>query len=275
MQDAEGGVAAQLDPAQSPRLEKKTVCFEPLGLDGNSRRAIPYWRNLLAGSTGISPFRPSIPITNRRHYAIHRTVDITSRPRHVTVATLPSAAWALTLARRLRTRDVIFGEVASGRSVDIPGVPDANSIAGPTWQYIPTRVQFDKLTTYHDLLTSVQDQHMASSAHDCMSLDEIVRECTDWDPSGVEWFDTVVHQDVAHVETLEFRGESSSKVKFETVYPYEEPLREWKCQAFHVGETLTLEIVTMESWKEVAGEVLGEVCAALEELVGGDGEIRI
>ncbi|KAK5657192.1 hypothetical protein OQA88_3250 [Cercophora sp. LCS_1] len=236
-------------------------------------RAIPYWRNLLDGSKGISLLRPDIPITNRRHYAIHRTVNIASRPRHVTVATLPSAAWALTLARRLKTRDVIFGEVASGRSVDIPGVPDANSIAGPTWQYIPTRVQFDKIATRHGLLTSVQDQHMASSSYDCMGLDEIVRECTDWDASKVEWFDTVVHQDVVHVETLEFKGE---KARFETVYPYEEPLREWKCQAFHVGETLTLEIVTFESWKGVAGELLDEVCEALEELVTGhDGEVRL
>ena len=133
-------------------------------------------------------------------------------------------------------------------------------------------MQFDKLTTYHDFLTSVQDQHMANWAHDCLGLDEIVKECTDWDPAGVEWSDTVVHQDVAHIETWEFKGE---KAWFETVYPFEEPLRDWKCEAFHVGETLTLEIVTVQSWRGVAGELLGEVCQALGELITGDGVIRL
>ncbi|KAL2127370.1 hypothetical protein VTI74DRAFT_10836 [Chaetomium olivicolor] len=231
-------------------------------------RAIPYWRNLLAGSTGITALKPSTPVSNTRHYAIHRTVDISSRARDVTVATFPTAAWALTLARLVGTNDVVFGEVASGRSVDVPGIPDANSIAGPCWQYVPTRIRFadaaNPLRTGHDLLVAVQHQHMTTSSHDCMGLEEIARHCTDWDPETVTWFDTVVHQDVAHVETLEFLGQ---KARFETVYPFEEPLREWKIQAFHQGETLTLEIVTFESWREHARKLLDDLVGAMEQLV--------
>lgn len=227
--------------------------------------AIPYWRNLLAGSRGISLLRPDTPITNRRHFAIHHPVDISPRSRDVTVATLPSAAWALTLARKLATRDVVFGEVASGRGVDIAGIADANSIAGPCWQYIPTRVRFDEsIRTGHDLLAALQDQHMASAPHSCMGLDEIVRSCIDWDPSEATWFDTVVHQDVAHVETLSFLDQTA---RFETIYPYEEPLREWKIQAFHANETLTIEVITYESWKRHAAVLLDEIVAALEQLV--------
>lgn len=229
-------------------------------------RAIPYWRDLLAGSPGISVLQPHTPVTNRRHFAIHRSVDISARSRDVTVATFPSAAWALTLARLLGSHDVVFGEVASGRSVDVPGVPDANAIAGPCWQYVPTRVRFreDSLRTGHDLLAALQHQHMATSSHDCMGLAEIVRHCTDWDPASVTWFDSVVHQDVAHVETLSFLDR---KARFETIYPYEEPLREWKIQAFHEGETLTLEIVTFESWKEHAARLLDDLAASMEQLV--------
>lgn len=227
-------------------------------------RAIPYWRDLLAGSPGISLLKPPTLVTNRRHFAIHRAVDISTRSRDVTVATLPTAAWALTLARLLGVNDVVFGEVASGRSVDVPGIPDANSITGPCWQYVPTRVRFGNLKTGHDLLAAVQHQHMVTSSHDCMGLTEIVRHCTDWDPKSVTWFDSVVHQDVAHVETLSFLDRNA---RFETIYPYEEPLREWKIQAFHQGETLTLEIVTFESWKEYAVRLLDNLIVSMEQLV--------
>ncbi|KAK0634416.1 hypothetical protein B0T17DRAFT_586252 [Bombardia bombarda] len=232
-------------------------------------RAIPYWRDLLAGSTGITPFRPDTPIVSRRHFAIHRSVDISARSRDVTVATLPSATWALTLARHLGIADVVFGEVASGRSVDVPGVPDANSIAGPCWQYVPTRVRFNDskapIRTGHDLLAALQDQHMTTSSYDSMGLDEIVRDCTDWEPSSTQWFDSVVHQDVAHVEKLSFTGGQTAS--FETIYPFEEPLREWKIQAFRDGETLTLEVITFESWKEEAAGLLDELVVSLEQLV--------
>ncbi|KAK3304805.1 uncharacterized protein B0T15DRAFT_495244 [Chaetomium strumarium] len=252
--------------------------------------AIPYWRNLLAGSPGITLLRPSTPITDRRHFAVHRTVDIAARTRDVTVATFPSAAWALTLARLTGSADVVFGEVASGRSVDVPGIPDANAIAGPCWQYVPTRVRLGSqgaggavtTTTGHDLLAALQHQHMATSSHDCMGLDEIVRCCTDWDPdpdTNAEgqrgrWFDSVVHQDVAHVEELEFGvfkegGGGGTKARMETLYPYEEPLREWKIQAFyHVeSERLTLEVVTFHSWREHAVEILDKLVASMEQLV--------
>jgi hypothetical protein len=230
-------------------------------------RAIPYWRDLLAGSPGISVLKPHTPVTNRRHFAIHRTVDISTRIRDVTVATLPSAAWALTLARLLGVNDVVFGEVASGRGVDVPGIPDANSITGPCWQYAPTRVRFNSnppIRTGHELLVALQHQHMMSASHDCMGLTEIVRHCTDWDPKTVTWFDSVVHQDVAHVEALRFLDLTA---RFETIYPYEEPLREWKIQAFHQGENLTLEIVTFDSWKEHAVRLLDDLVASMEQLV--------
>ncbi|KAK0719022.1 hypothetical protein B0T21DRAFT_295973 [Apiosordaria backusii] len=234
--------------------------------------AITYWRDLLAGAKGVSLLRPDIPITDRRHFAIHKPVNIAARSRDVTVATLPSAAWALTFARLLKVKDVLFGEVASGRNIDIPGIPDANAIAGPCWQYVPTRVKFDSevpIRTGYDLLEALQTQHMMTSSHDCMGLEEIVRNCTDWDPDEVTWFDTVVHQDVAHVETLSFLDR---KARFETIYAYEEPLREWKIQAFHDGDTLTIEVITFESWKEEAVKLLDDVCASLEQLVNRPGE---
>jgi len=254
--------------------------------------AIPYWKDLLDGSEGITPFRVDHkPILSRKHFAIERQVDISSRSRDVTVATLPSAAWALALARRTGRTDVVFGEVASGRGVDIPGVADANSVGGPCWQYVPTRVNFARdarkpIKTGMDLLLAMQEQHMATSAYDSMGLEEIVRECTEWTAPSAEsltegkqgwWFDTVVHQDVAHVEKLSFsknggdEGEKkgAAEAEFETIYPFEEPLREWKVQAFRdvEGNKMVLEVITFESWREEAEQVLSDVVRALEQLV--------
>ncbi|KYK58459.1 peptide synthetase [Drechmeria coniospora] len=215
--------------------------------------SIPYWRDLLAGSA-MTILKPDIPVERSNHFAVQRTVDIYSRPRDITVATLPTAAWALCLARRLSLRDVVFGEVVSGRNIDFP---NAGAVTGPCWQYVPVRVRFDPCWTVLDLLTHIQHQHVASSAHEAIGLGEIMARCTDWDLSTTpDWFDSVVHQDVAHVETLPF---SAASGRLETLYLHEEPLREWKVQAYIDGDEMKLEIVTVDSWGEFAKGLLDEL----------------
>ena len=227
-------------------------------------RSIPqskaYWTDLLAGST-MTILKPDIPVVEKQHFAVERTIDISARPPDVTVATIPTASWALCLARRLAVRDVVFGEVVSGRNVDFP---NADAVTGPCWQYVPVRVRFDEAWTVGGLLAHVQHQHVASSAHEAMALSEIM-DCTTWDRSTTPgWFDSVVHQDVSHVAPPPFR---STKAALETVYPHQEPLREWKIQAYIDGDKLTLEIVTIESWKEYAVDLLADLVAVAESLV--------
>ncbi|KAI0908299.1 peptide synthetase [Ustulina deusta] len=222
-------------------------------------QSVPYWRELLQGSV-LTVLRPSLPLTSKTPAAITRTVDIASRSKDITVATLPTAAWALCLARRLSLRDVVFGEVVSGRNIDLP---NADAVMGPTWQYVPIRVKFDDGWTGGDLLEYVQYQHIASAQHECLGLTEIVRDCTEW-PETVDWFDSVVHQDVYHVEELKF---GPADCRLETVYPHLEPLREWKVQAFVKRDSLTLEIVTFKDWLEVAAELLDELEVIMTTLV--------
>jgi hypothetical protein len=107
-----------------------------------------------------------------------------------------------------------------------------------------------------------------------MGLAEIVENCTDWDPKDVTWFDSVVHQAPAWVESLDFGG---LEARFETLYPHAEPLREWKCQAFvkEGGKSVGIEIVTFEEWSTVGEEVLTEVGEALRRLVGDGVQERI
>ncbi|KAI0114386.1 peptide synthetase [Nemania sp. FL0031] len=227
--------------------------------------SIPYWRELLQGSE-LTRLRPTLPLTSKTPAAITRTVDIAARLKDITIATLPTAAWALCLARRLSLRDIVFGEVVSGRNIDLP---NADSVMGPTWQYVPVRVKFEDGWTGLDLLEYVQYQHIASAQHECMGLTEIVRECTEW-PDTVDWFDSVVHQDVYHVEELTL---GTAECKLETVYPHFEPLREWKMQAFVKGDNMTLEIVTFEDWIGVAAELLDELESIMTALVKRPSEV--
>ncbi|KAI6360453.1 hypothetical protein MCOR25_006738 [Pyricularia grisea] len=244
--------------------------------------SVKYWKDLLAGSAPPTILRPDlgpmtqVPASGRMHFAVDRTIDISAAATNtpgITVATIPTAAWALCLARRRGLTDVLFGEVVSGRGT---GFPSAEKVVGPCWQYIPFRAELAPgVTTGTDLLEAVQEQHAASSAHEGMALSEIAKLCCPaWEQTGekVDWFDTVVHQDVEHVEDLGFSGLGAT---METIYPHQEPLREWKCQAFVAdgGRKLTMEIVTFEAWKEQAVEVLAEVAACVEELVGRPGEV--
>ncbi|USP81666.1 uncharacterized protein yc1106_08940 [Curvularia clavata] len=237
----------------------------------NIPKAIPYWKNLLSGSS-MTVLKPNIPLTHRDPADVYKEFDISSRPANITIGSLPTAAWALVLARRLNLTDLVFGEVVSGRNV---GAPNADRIFGPTWQYIPFRATLAPSWTYLDLLRYVQDQHITSAAYESMGFDEIMRNCTDWDPEKTRWFDTVVHQAPAWVEELPFGN--GVEAKFETLYPHGEPLREWKCQAFvkEGGKKLGIEIVTFQEWIGVAEEVLEEVGQALACLMEGRAEEKI
>lgn len=230
-------------------------------------QSIPYWNSLLQSSE-LTLLRPETPVSQPQHCAVEITVDISSRPTDVTIGTIPTAAWALTLSRHKNTRDVVFGEVVSGRSVDFP----ADNVVGPCWQYVPFRVPFEDSWTSIDLLRFVQDQHTASSAHECLDLGEIADHMPGaWTkppafPASSDddwWFDTVVHQAVTPTTELPV----SERV--ETFYPHQEPLREWKVQAFIAedGKSMTLEIVTFESWKHHAEGLLDELVKSVNVLV--------
>ncbi|ODH51880.1 hypothetical protein GX48_01889 [Paracoccidioides brasiliensis] len=225
----------------------------------NIPKSIQYWRDLLKGAS-MSILRPSTPLESKKSVFICKTFDISSRPKDITIATLPSAAWALCLARRLAVRDVTFGEVVSGRNIDLP---NCDTVMGPTWQYVPVRIKFEPGWTGVDLLNFVQHQHISSTRFEGIGLKEIVKHCTDWSET-VDWFDSVVHQDVEHVESLAFLSANS---RMDTIYPHLEPLREWKIQAFPKGDSLGIEIVTFESWRAEANSILNELGDIISQLL--------
>ncbi|KAK5076780.1 hypothetical protein LTS08_005951 [Lithohypha guttulata] len=214
-----------------------------------------YWSSLLRGSKMSRLRGPGEVVDRKQLTSITKAIDIEKRPRDVTLATFPTAAWALCLARRLRTNDVVFGEVVGGRNT---GFDHAHRVAGPCWQYVPIRVQLEG--NGHDLLRQVQTQHVESSQFETMGLTEIVEQCTDW--KDVDWFDSVVHQAVKPVESV--NGLAS---RLETYYPHAEPLREWKIQAFVEGNAMELEVVTFREWSGFGEDLLNDLVEAFEQLV--------
>lgn len=230
-------------------------------ISDNIPKSKSYWKEYLNGSRmSVLPGPKNITPDRTRWVSLTKNVVLAGRPKDITLATFPTAAWALTLARRLSTVDVVFGEVASGRNT---GFGNADSVVGPCWQYIPFRLKLDQAWTFRDVLQAVQDQHIASSRFEGMALSEIRDQCTDW-PEDTTWFDSVVHQDVAHVESLPF---SLADSRMETYYPHLEPLREWKIQAFAGKDEMMLEVVTFDAWNDFGQELLNDLVKVFEDLV--------
>src|SRR5690606_13436999 len=69
-----------------------------------------------------------------------RAVTTFARRRGLTLAAVIHYAWAIWLAARLNTNDVVFGTTVSGRPADIPGV---EHIVGMFINNLPVRVQLD------------------------------------------------------------------------------------------------------------------------------------
>ncbi|KAL6249277.1 NRPS [Rhinocladiella similis] len=225
----------------------------------NIPESISYWRHLLRGSS-MTTLRPELERASSKPAAVSTTIDLSGRLKTITAATLPAAAWALCLARRLCVRDVTFGEVVSGRNVEFP---NCYKVMGPTWQYVPVRVKLEDNWTGSNLLEYVQQQHIDTSRYEGIGFREIARDCTDW-PETVDWFDSVVHQDVEHVENLSLLSTNS---RMDTYYPHLEPLREWKIQTFHEAETVRVEIVTFEDWLDFGTSLLNDLGDCFKQLV--------
>ncbi|KAJ9634430.1 hypothetical protein H2204_006255 [Knufia peltigerae] len=166
------------------------------------RAATDYWRGFLEGSSlSMLDYGP-VESTDKAFF-LTSPVDISQRPEETTVASLLVAAWALVLARRLQTLDVTFGNVTSGRLLDLE---NADQIMGPCYQFTPVRVTFEKSWAVDDLLQFVQMQMAKSSAHEFLGFEEISKNCTSW-PASSAFFDSIVHhQDWEDFDTMPFAG---------------------------------------------------------------------
>ncbi|KAI9042398.1 uncharacterized protein KD926_005476 [Aspergillus affinis] len=156
-------------------------------------RALSFWRNTLENSqmTDVlchcSPSPPSEPESMVMEL---RSMTLPAPPPGITLASLLKAAWALALARTTNTRDIVFGQVTSGR--DAP-LKDIDTVSGPCITFSPFRVIIAPDATALDLLSHVQTQHIQALPYSNLDLREIVSRASPW-PVGTEFGCAFTHQ---------------------------------------------------------------------------------
>ena len=88
----------------------------------------------------------------------------------LTMSTLLQTLWGILLGKYNNTRDVIFGNVVSGRPAEINGV---ENIVGLFINTVPVRIQWDKEESFGALLKKAQDNALKSELHHSSPLYEV------------------------------------------------------------------------------------------------------
>ncbi|KAI8833232.1 hypothetical protein BJ741DRAFT_566300 [Chytriomyces cf. hyalinus JEL632] len=83
-------------------------------------------------------------------------IQIASKSAGVTMAVFLKGAWAITLRRFTNLKDIVFGQVISGRDVNLQGV---DRILGPTINTVPCRVQINESLMIHEFLQAIQEDY--------------------------------------------------------------------------------------------------------------------
>ncbi|MFG3384112.1 amino acid adenylation domain-containing protein [Streptomyces sp. NPDC047999] len=147
----------------------------------DAEAAVGAWRAHLAGLDQATLVAPADPA---RRPVTAEVVDVTldeaasdrlrgfARGCGVTLNTVLSTAWALSLAQLTGRDDVVFGATVSGRPGDIPGV---DRMIGMFMNTLPFRVALRPAETLRELLVRVQREHAALLPHHHVGLGRIQR----------------------------------------------------------------------------------------------------
>lgn len=241
----------------------------------DATRAQKYWTELLAGS-----FLSVIGNPNPGSKAVFKTapVDTTIPPQaslgSFTTATMLTCAWAVVLARRLKSLDVTFGNITSGRGgLQSDWGSSEGIVQGPCYQFTPVRVVFNSDWGWEDLLRFVQGQVTESMEFDWYGFGRI-REglCGAWgDEAGAGFYGSVVHSQGVVEEgedEMEFGG-GGKKCKVGILNPDGEAGWPIKIVSFERGGRVWFGVLGEEEEEEGTGFVEG----VLEEVKGVVGEM--
>ena len=130
-----------------------------------------------------------------------------ARERRVTTNTLISAAWALWLARRTESSDVLFGVTLAGRPEAVQGI---ERLVGLCINNVPSRIRVEPAESLIALLARLEERQLAASPHAHVSLLDLQR----WSgrPFHQRLFDTllVFQHHGADDESAEWLGASNA-----------------------------------------------------------------
>lgn len=200
---AYNGVSLSNTPAFSTLLHNRAQ-------DAEDSRA--YWRNLLAGTTGVtlSPVvqpAKSNPIRTLRTVTLSNFQDANDNRTRPTIVI--NVAWALVLSELLGVSEVVFGNVTTGRNGKMPGLSD---VVGPCVNMLPFRLKLlpqDKLNDGSEnrllhLLSQTAHQYDDRTAYEGLDWEDMVDTCTDW-PKGTRYRSAVHYRNMSFYPTLGFQ----------------------------------------------------------------------
>lgn len=238
-------------------------------------KAITYWRNLLSDSSlSVLPGKTTPHNPTDKGVFHHKAVNTPTQPfEQFTTASLLTAAWAVLLSRRLRTRDVTFGSVTSGRILE--HIDNTENVIGPTYQFTPIRVPFQSQQSWTpvSLLRFVQSQSAESAAHDFLGFKRIAKNCTEWlsSSSSATFFDSMVHhQDHEDFDAMPFAG---GECKVDISNPHGDAAHPVKVVSFVRKGELHFGVVGSERDVEFVDEILDQLAGTVEELVRAPGDV--
>jgi amino acid adenylation domain-containing protein/non-ribosomal peptide synthase protein (TIGR01720 family) len=144
----------------------------------------------LGQSEEVAPLQGDFTKISSRELSSELTgsLQTTARQQQLTLNTLVQGAWAVVLAQLTGASDVVFGVVASGRTVDLPG---SESMIGPFLNTLPLRIQLSPTEPVFAWLRKIQQQQQELREFEHSPLAEIQR----WSdvPRGKALFETVVN----------------------------------------------------------------------------------
>ncbi|KAL8671206.1 MAG: hypothetical protein Q9224_007631, partial [Gallowayella concinna] len=168
---------------------------EACGGPNNGSRG--YWKKLLENSsmTEVVPrHQPRYDAPNVNTTILTQNIRLpVLTSKNITEATILKAAWSLTLAQLSGRSDIVFGNLISGRNVDVEGV---ESIIGPCVNIIPVRMRLEPKWTGIELLRKIQSQQVAGMPYESLGFREIIQNCTSW-PEWTYFSSIVQHQNLA------------------------------------------------------------------------------
>ncbi|KAK4553444.1 hypothetical protein LTR86_009501 [Recurvomyces mirabilis] len=165
-------------PRTLPYHEYARRIQEP-GLVQNAER---FWRNSLRESHMpklVERMSGGPPFNNKLDGEIHCAIKLPSlQHQGINPAALVKAAWALVLSSLSQSIDVVFGDIISGRQIQMNGI---ETVFGPCINLMPVRVQLDADLTNLELLDRVQEYLYQAMPYESLGMRHIIDRCSEWD----------------------------------------------------------------------------------------------
>lgn len=164
-------------------------------------QALNYWKSLLAGGQVTRIPRISAEGTEGECTIYSSESRPPTPPIGVTMATAIKAAWSFVLRRKTQQQDVVFGQVADGRAMNLDGVQ--NTI-GACLNTTPVRVDYrlTEIKTVMDLFQLIQQQHVRGLEFETLGWTDIVASCTSW-PNDTNLDSVVLHENLGGLPNLD------------------------------------------------------------------------